>query len=617
SHELDWSLFGDNPGAFHVENLVIHIANTLLLFLVLRAMTKSLWRSAVVAALFAWHPAHIQSVAWISERKDMLSGFFMLLTLWAYARHAEKLATAHSKSDTGFRTTNACWLAFGFFGLGLLSKPMLVTLPAILMALDFWPLGRVTGDKWRVAKALIVEKIPFVLLSLGSIAATLIAQSAGRSIITAEALPWPVRLANVPVHYVNYLEKLFWPENLAIFYPYKAIPFWEQALCFLGVGALTIVCIKWNRSRPWYLAGWVWFLVTLLPVIGLVQAGSQSIADRYTYLPSIGIFIAVAWGAGEIAIRSRRRQTIMALAAIVVLPACALNTRWQLRYWRDTISLARHSLEVSKENNFSCYFGLGDALIKAGDLDGAIDSFQAGLQAAYSYPWQVDTFPIHRNLGCVLLMQDRAAEAGVQFQAALKMKPDDALSYKYLGDALIEQGKPDDAEQKYTCALGLMPDNPALLHQIETSKTLVTLLAEVKTNSTADIHGRIGAILASKGKFSRAVEQYAVALELAPDSAGILNNLAWLLATCPQEKIRNGQLAVKYARHACDLAQSGNTTLLGTLAAAYAEAGMFDDAIATAQKACDLAAQNGEIQLLQNNRQLLKLYRKHKPARSE
>jgi len=623
SHTLDCQLFGLNPGAFHLENLGFHIFNSLLLFIVLRKMTGAIWRSALVAALFAWHPTHIQSVAWISERKDMLSAFFMLLTLWAYSCHAQKVVSLDANKNTGLLTTKPYWLAVALFTLGLMSKPMLVTLPALLLLVDFWPLQRLSGaalSKMTFKKKfylpdvsqLLWEKVPFALLSLVSVAITLNAQGEGGSIIPGDVLPWPTRLANVPVFYSAYLGKLFWPANLAIFYPYTFVPAWEKAGAALFLLLLTIFCVQQFRSRSWWLAGWLWFLIMLLPVIGLIQVGAQSIADRYTYLPSIGIFIIVVWSLNEFAASSCHRRTGIAIGCIAVTIACLADTHFQLGYWKDNITLTSHAIDVTNGNNFSCHFGLGNALMETGDFEAAATNFKAALRVEDTYPWKVNTFGIHHNFACALLLLDQPAAAEVEFRNALKQQPDDVFTHKYLGFALSSQGKTREAETEYATLMQLMPANPALVEEIEASKNLGQLMADLQARPTLELHVKIGESQARRGMYRSAIAHYQSALEFSPDSIETLNNLAWLIATCPQIKLRDGNRAIKLAERACELTYFRQTLFIGTLAAAYAEAGKFDEAIATAQRACDLAVKNGETDLARTNQELMELYRRHK-----
>jgi tetratricopeptide (TPR) repeat protein len=629
SHMLDFQLFGLNARGPHWVNLGFHMVNTLLLFLLLSQMTGAVWRSASVAALFACHPLHIQSVAWVSERKDLLSGFFAMLTLWAYTRFAQKSEVKNQAFGLQLPTSGIYWLALLFFMLGLMSKPMLVTVPIILLLLDFWPLGRwqplsPDGKAGRFIFQintgnlldLIIEKLPFLALILISCFVTLQAQSDAGFVMRVETLPWYVRFIISPVFYTAYLEKLFWPENMSVFYPYPQVPAWQLVGSGLLMTGLLLFCIRQARSRPYVFVGWLWFVVMLLPVIGLVQVGSQSIADRYTYLPSIGLFIAVVWGVAELAASSSLWRTGKALGAIVVILACVLDTRFQLRYWRDSITLFSHALDVTRKNNYMSYYGLGTALWESGNLDGAVKNYRSALQI---YP---DFIEASSRLGYVLLLQKKPAEAEIQFKNVLQTNPSDTKAHKNLGDALAAQGKLAEAEAEYSTVLQLNPGNTVIyealkpdIEKLETDVNLTNLYEALKIQPTPETHVQIAAIKTTRGEFQDAIGHYLAALHLTPDSPAILNNLAWLLATCQDGHIRDGTQAIQYAERACELTQYKQIMLLGTLAAAYAEAGRFNDAVATAQKACDLAAQQGETNLLQKNQELLGLYREHKPYR--
>jgi tetratricopeptide (TPR) repeat protein len=632
SHMLDCQIFGLNPAGPHCVNIGWHIINTLILFLVLRKMTEAVWRSALVAALFALHPMHIQSVAWITERKDVLSGFFMLMTLWAYTQHAQQRQDETSEGTIAYSfpalstfllpSARPLQLALLFFALGLMSKPMLVTLPAILLLLDFWPLNRATGlvhirqcFQSSICKKLLLEKIPFFALSLATVMATLSSQKGAGFVITTDMLPLSERITNIPVFYMAYMEKLFWPENLAIFYPYQAISFWERAVALLLLVLLTVVCFRRLCFQPYWLVGWLWFLIMLLPVIGIVQVGGQSIADRYTYLPAIGPFIIVAWVLGELATISGRWLAGATVAGLVTVLACMLDTIQQIKYWQDDITLFKHALDVTKKNNSSCYFSLGCALWHSGDLDGAVRNFREALQVEPKYKWELNPLMVHHNLGCVFLALGKPAEAEIQFKAALPLEPQIAFAHKYLGDALSEQGKEAEAEVEFTTALQLEPGNPLLFQKIEASRTLAKLCATLKTQVTPETLVQIAEIQTILEQFQPAAGHYSDALKLKPDDSEILNNMAWLLATCPDQKVRDGNQAVKLAKYACELTGWQKTVYLGTLGAAYAEAGKFDEAIATAQRACALAIKNGETDIMQRNQELLGLYRAHKPVR--
>jgi protein O-mannosyl-transferase len=654
SHMLDWQWFGLNAAGHHWVNLGLHIASTLLLFLALNQMNTAagtlgshagagwltgrsalpVWRSALVAALFAIHPLHIQSVAWISERKDVLSGFFFMLTIlcyvkavtsdgWRVMRNDEPNASHVTRHPSLFY-----WLALVFFALGLMSKPMLVTLPFVLLLMDFWPLERVTSGGWRVTRFripvpqpstlnhLLFEKWPFFALVLISCILTLAAQGGAGYIIHVAQLPWFARVLLAPVFCVAYLGKIFWPVNLAIFYPYPLVSWWKIICAGLLVLAVSGLCLRQARTRPYGLAGWFWFLVMLVPVIGLVQVGTQSIADRYTYLPSIGLFIVAAWRLGEIAALSPRWRAVAGLVAAAMVLACLADTRHQLRYWRDDATLFGHALEVTPENNSMSYYGLGQIAWRAGDLESAARNYREALKIT---PGFTDA---SARLGFILIRQNKPAGAEAEFRKVLKSDPNDTNAHKYLGDALAAQGKLAEAEAEYAAVLKLNPGNTEVsealqpfIEKLKTAQALTNLYTALQREPTAETHARIAVIQMSQGKIREAVEHYGAALQLKPDAPEILNNLGWMLATFPDDRIRDGAQAVRYAERACELTQHRQPQMLGTLAAAYAEAGRFDDAAAAAQKACDLAAEQGDTLLLQKNQALLEWYRAHKPWR--
>jgi protein O-mannosyl-transferase len=349
----------------------------------------------------------------------------------------------------------------------------------------------------------------------------------------------------------------------------------------------------------------------LLPVIGLVQVSVQSMADRYTYLPSIGVFIMVAWGMAGIAARSRFWRTGMAPGATALLLACLLVTRHQLGYWRNSVTLFSRAREVTGENSMGDYF-LANACQAAGNLDEAARNFRSVLRTA------PDAEDIHYRLGRILLLQKKWAEAGVQLGEVLRLSPDNAVAHKFMGDALAGQGKYAEAEAEYSTALLSRPGDVVitetlarLARKVENQKTLASLFEALKSQPTPEIHGQIAVIQTMQGEFQKAIGHYTEALRLRPDSPDALNNLAWLLATCPNAHLRDGVQAVKHAERACELTQYAVTPFVGTLAAAYAEAGRFEEAIATAEKACALASESGDQNLLKRNQELLALYRKH------
>jgi hypothetical protein len=533
SHMLDCQWFGLNAGAHHRVSLLFHAVNVLLLFQVLRRMTGEVWPSALVAALFAWHPLHVESVAWVSERKDVLSGFFGLLTLAAYAGCAQN---KNPKSRIPGR-----WLALGFFALGLMSKPMLVTLPFVMLLLDFWPLGRVpsftpqvTGVPIPAGKGaspsppssarsrqlqalghLVREKAPFFALAAASSVTTFIVQQRTGAVIPEDYVPFSWRVGNALVSYVRYLGKTIWPDRLTVLYVH---PFaWPAGLVFgsaVLLGLITLAAAWQARRRPFLIVGWLWFLGTLVPVIGLVQVGNQVMADRYSYLPSIGLFVMIAWGAKDFA-GHWQRKNLVAAGATVALAGCLALTSLQVRYWKNSETLWRHALEVAPRN-IVAYCNLGTALTGMGRIE-------EGLAA---------------------------------LNEALRLRPNLISARCAMADALSRQGKARES------------------------------LAQLR-----------------------------VALRYQPDLPDVLNNVAWTLATNPDPGIRNGAEAVRLAEHACDLTHYERTIFIGTLAAAYAEAGRFDEAIRTAERACASATAARETGLAGKNRQLLELYRARKPYR--
>src|SRR5260221_762659 len=355
SHMTDCQLFGVNPAGHHLMDLLFHTANTLLLFLLLEKLTGALWRSFFVAALFAWHPLHVESVGWAAERKDVLSAFFWMLTLLAYARYAQ------GRSKAGY------FLALFFFACGLMSKPMVVTLPFVLLLLDFWPLKRFTIDDLRLTifLRLVLEKIPFFVLTLASCLITYRVQSG--ALWSTQALTFNFRAANAVMSYVRYISKIFWPADLALIYPYPH--YWPLAgVVFVAalLAMLSAIFILQARRFPYLAVGWLWFLGTLVPAIGLVQVGVQSMAERYIYIPSIGLFILVIWGANGLLKSQPHKIKIVALAGSAVLIACLICTSIQLSYWRSSVELFLHTVEVTTDN-YAAYDSLGKALETIGN----------------------------------------------------------------------------------------------------------------------------------------------------------------------------------------------------------------------------------------------------------
>jgi len=585
SHILDCQFYGLKAGGHHLTNVLLHGATAILLFLVLRQMTGSLWSSALVAALFAIHPLRVESVAWVSERKDVLSGLFFVLTLGAYLRYVR-----HPKSLFHYL------LVLFLFALGLMSKPMLVTLPFVLLLLDYWPLGRSAECGMRSAESritrhvsrftllpLLVEKLPFLILSAVSCVITLRMQS--EAIHGAHPLPMLLRLENAIVSGAVYLAQMVYPANLAVGYPYPRIrlPAREIALALLVLVAVSVAAFYWRRQRPWLLTGWLWYLGMLVPVIGLVQVGEQARADRYTYLPQIGVCLLLAWTLREWAGRWRHGRLVLAGGAVAGLAILATCARAQTGVWRNSESLWTHTLACTS-NNALAEGNLGAFLYEAGRLDEALVHGQRALEI------QPDHVGANNCVGFILLQKGHVDEAIAHFQTALRARPAYAPAHSNLGMALFQLGRVDEAIAHFRSALAA-------------------------DSTVADIHNNLGAALVQKGQFEEAVAHYQRALELRPDYPGACNNLAWVLATSPQSAIRNGARAVQLARQANQLAGGGSLVILRTLAAAYAEAGRFPEAIETASQALQLATAQDNSAWAETLRKESRLYQAATPLR--
>ena len=510
SHMLDVQLFGTGPTAPHVVNVLFHVANTVLLFIVLRRLTGALWQSTWVAALFALHPLHVESVAWVAERKDVLSAFFFLLTLWAYGKYVESSRVRNSRSGAWY----GCALLL--FALGLMSKPIVVTLPFVLLLLDYWPLRRLAIGDWQlVTRHLVREKVPFFLLSALSCVVTFVAQHKGGTVRSLASFSVGERFGNGLVSYGQYLGRTFWPVELAVFYPHPGQwPAGQVMLAGVLVAGLCLGAAWLGRRFPFAVVGWYWFVGMMIPVIGLVQVSNQSMADRYTYLPLIGVFMIVAWGAGEVVARWELPKVVVGIAAGGVAVACAAGTEAQLGYWRDSESLFRHALAVTKDN-FVAYNSLGNALLEKGQVDEAIAHFQKTLEI------QPDYADVHNNLGNALLQKGRVDEAIAHFQRALKILPNHELAHYNLGNALLQKGRVDEAINQFQKALEIRPDyadahnnlGNVLLQKGRVDEAITQFQKALATQSDfADAHNNLGAALLEKGRVDEAITQFQKAL---------------------------------------------------------------------------------------------------------
>lgn len=443
SHTLDWHLFGAEPAGHHATNLILHIANALLLFVALNRMTGAIRKSAFVAAVFALHPLHVESVAWVSERKDLLSTFFGILAILAYTRFAEKPRLPQYL------------LTIAAFALSLMSKPMLVTLPLLLLLLDYWPLRRFGRSGVRP----LLEKAPMLAMSVASAVLTIAAQSKGGAIASVQDCPFAVRLANAAVSYVSYVLKMLWPTNLLIDYPYiQDISAWSVAGSLGFVAAVTVVTIRMREKSRYLLVGWLWYVVMLLPVIGVLQVGDQSMADRYTYMPLIGLLIAVAWGVSALADRMGVRQTrprgtrmallVLAVAALVLL---GVTTHIQKGYWRDSVTLFEHTLAVAP-NSPILHNNLGAAYAARDEINKAVFHCEQALSLNPNYA------EAHYNLGNYLRRKGDISGAAQAYSRAIDIKPDYAKAHNDLAYVYISLRRYDEAIEHGEAALRVRPD---------------------------------------------------------------------------------------------------------------------------------------------------------------
>jgi tetratricopeptide (TPR) repeat protein len=560
SHMLDCQLFSLNPAAHHATNLLFHTLNSIVLFVLLKRMTGALGRSALVAALFALHPIHVESVAWVSERKDVLSTFFGLLAIGAYVRYVEKSKVQSLKAKVqdlrldvqGSRLKvpgsrfpfsssilhpppTFCYaLSLLLFAFSLMSKPMLVTLPFLLLLLDYWPLGRMKKDECRImneerkpsarrsfilhpSSFIFVDKLPFLALSIASSIITFVVQAKAGAVAELSALPLGPRCANAAVSYARYSGKILWPDNLAICYPRVSWGHCQVTGALLFVLAISLLAIWATARRPYLAVGWFWFLGTLVPVIGLIQVGAQSMADRYAYLPSIGIFIAVSWGAWDLLRGWPAWRLVLPAASACVLLALDWLTAGQLRYWRDSVSLFTHSLAVSG---------------------------------------------------------------------------DDALNHIKLGESLMQQHRLAEAEPHFLSALRTRPQ------------------------AASGAHYQLGVLRQAQGQPAKAIAHWQIALRSRPAWPPVMNNLAWLLATCRDPACRDPGEAVRLAERA-STAEPENFSFYDTLGAAYAAVGRYPEAARADQTAIALAEKVGQTNAATRFRRRLELYQHQQPYREE
>jgi tetratricopeptide (TPR) repeat protein len=555
SHMLDCELFGLASGAHHFTNVALHAFGALFLFGLLRRMTGARWRSAFAALAFALHPLHVESVAWVAERKDVLSAAFFFLTLWAYVEYTRRPSRGRYL------------LVFLLFCCALMAKPMAITLPFVALLLDFWPLRR------KVAAGLIFEKLPLFALAAGASVVTYLVQEHAGAVSSINQVPLAARLQNALVCYVAYLGNFVWPARLAVFYPYSIPPVWAWMMAGFALAAVTVFVLRARDRHPYAAVGWLWYVGTLAPVIGLVQAGSQSRADRYTYIPMVGISIVLAWGAAEVAGRWRWGRPALAAAMIAVCSAWAVVAWVNVGNWQNSVTLFRHAIEVTNEN-YVAYNNLAVALREAGEFDEAVSSFESVVRIqpqdaqardnlgealmAVGRPdeavphleeavrLQPSFAKAHIDLASALIRSGRAAEAEAQYRAALQLRPESAEAHYGLGGVLVEQGRLQDALPHLQQALpqlveavGSKPDDPDLRYNLGTllgmmgraDEAIVQFAEAVRLQpGNPEAHFNLGTALAARNRLEEARNEFAAAVRLRPDYVNAHLNLGRILA---------------------------------------------------------------------------------------
>jgi Flp pilus assembly protein TadD len=569
SHMLDCQFYGLNAGGHHLTNFLIHAASAIVLFLVLRQMTLAVWRSAFVAAVFAIHPLRVESVVWIAERKDVLSALFFLLMIGAYVRYA--------RAPWSLRRYGLILL---LFALGLMCKPMLVTAPFVLLLLDYWPLNRFATLRDREGRhlkirGLILEKLPLLGLAIVSCVITLFAQTGAMQPVARISLP--LRLGNAVVSYVDYLRQMFWPSDLAIFYPWEVARLGISRIVLsilLLAGASAAVFIL--RRYRYLVTGWLWYLVMLGPVIGILQVGNQARADRYTYLPQIGLYLLLTWGAVDLSARWNRRRVFLGSLSVIIVVFLIFSARNQVSYWQNSEVLWSRAL-ASTTDNVMAQENLGEAVFQQGRTDEAIGHFQRALQI------EPNLATSHASLGAALLRKGQWNEALAHLRRALEIDPRQAPAHSSLGVVLLEMGRPDESLAHLRKALEIDPND-------------------------ADANYNLANTFLQMGRANEALVHYRKAVQLDPNDTQAMNNMSWILATWPDALTRDGAKAVELAKRADSLTRSESPIISATLAAAYAEAGRFAEAIQTAQRALQLATAEGNHARATSIREQIELY---------
>ncbi len=652
SHMLDCELFGLNPAGHHFSSLLLHALNTVLMFLLFRRMTGACWPSVFVAAAFGLHPAHVESVAWVAERKDVLSTCFGLLAAMAYVWYFERISIARYA------------IVFILFALGLSAKPMLVTLPFLFLLFDYWPLGRThvastnLQDRFTCFGKLFAEKVPLLLLAAASSFVTVLAQRAGGAMMTVTMASFEVRVANAVVSYAKYLLSAIWPAGLAVYYPHplRMPPMVEVFLAGAVLAGVTIAVVVNLRKRPWLAVGWFWFVGTLVPVIGLVQVGGQARADRYTYIPYIGLFIMVAWSVREF-LRVRNSaptstiQLIFRGAAIASLIAFAGATFVQAGYWSDSKRLFQRAIDVAPDNTHAHIF-MAQTLVREGRVGDAVTHFAEAVRLVPNEPYNLADYgralfesgrvdeafasleqalklmPSHAGahyfLGMAHQSKQRPREAIGHFQEALRLDPQLLRAHYEMGVCYLLMGRNIEAIEHFKSWLAVDPNSSETLMRLgrcyydlgNASAALETFQKATEVNpNDAHAHASLAQYLSWEGDLVGAINRYEQALRLLPNYVEAANNLAQIYATVDDEKLRNVTRAIELAEHARQLTEDRDPVSLDTLAAAYAEAGRFGDAVKTINRAIEIAKSSGESLAASHFEQRRMLYESGKSLR--
>jgi tetratricopeptide (TPR) repeat protein len=555
SYFLDFQLYGLKPGGYHLTNLIFHVADSLLLLFLLKQMTNRLWPSAFVAALFALHPLHVESVAWVSERKDVLSAFFWILATMAYVQYVKLRAVSNAQSASQAPNQAAIYycLALVLFACGLMSKAMAVTLPCVLFLLDFWPLRRfvssaspapedsqssefssefqISNFKFDILKTLIIEKLPFFGLAFAASVVTFLVQDAGGAVASLGGNPLRIRLANALVSYGRYLGKTFWPAHLSVQYPFhEHIPFGVLLSVGVVLGVITVFCFYRAQRQPFLIVGWLWFVGTLVPVIGIIQVGGQSMADRYMYIPSIGLFLLIVWGLDKWLDSQPHKPQLITLTGSAVLAGCLVCTSFQLKHWQDSEHLFRHALEVDPDN-YMAHDGLGKALEELGQKDQALESYSSSIR-------QPNYEQGHYNLGTLLMEKGRLDEAVTQLNAAIKSNPKSVQAYHNLGNAFIKLGRLPEAAASFSKVIELKPKDASARNDLATVLLMESRLDEASVQlrealrldpEFAEAHRNMGVAYIRQGKTNDAVAHFSKAVQFAPDNPEMRFNLGLAL----------------------------------------------------------------------------------------